>query len=197
MADLQPCAILHRSSPTRLDIAQLPVSNGEGALGEAILHFRSVRAAIRLTDIKATGAAGSDHPPISSSLSYEFPMKHLTAAERDELAHRLEAMKRRALDEISGTAADVEKNATPQDHEVRSQADEAEAERFGDVRYAEMEIDRARLHEIEQAQQRIAEGRYGVCLDCGEEIPRERMLALPTAIRCAACQAAAEGRARH
>jgi DnaK suppressor protein len=123
-------------------------------------------------------------------------MKHLTAADRNTLADQLQVMKCRALDEIRGTGADVEANLQPQDHEVQSQADEAEVERLGDVRFAEIEIDRAKLHDIEQAQQRMAEGRYGVCLDCGEDIPRERLVALPTAIRCAACQAAAESRAR-
>lgn len=124
-------------------------------------------------------------------------MKHLTTAERDTLANQLQVMKRRALDEIRGTAADVETTLKPQNHEVQSHDDEAEAQRFGDVRFAEMDIDRARLHDIEQAQQRMAEGRYGICLDCGKEIPRKRLLALPTAIRCAACQAASESGARH
>ena len=64
--------------------------------------------------------------------------------------------------------------------------------RRNDVRFAEIEVDRQRLSEIEQAQQRMAEGRYGICADCGEDIPRERLLAQPMAIRCAACQAAAE-----
>jgi RNA polymerase-binding protein DksA len=125
-------------------------------------------------------------------------MRHLTAAERDELAVQLQLMKQRALDEIRSTAADVEANVQPRDHEVQGHADEAEAERLSDVRFAEMDVDRARLHDIEQAQQRLTEGRYGVCLDCGEDIPRERLMVLPTAIRCAACQAAAESQAaRH
>ncbi|CAN7717355.1 TraR/DksA family transcriptional regulator [Variovorax sp. LjRoot178] len=112
------------------------------------------------------------------------------------LADQLQAMKRRALDEIRGTAADVKTSLQPQDHEVQSHADEAEAERLGDVRFAEIEIDRARLLDIEQAEQRMADGRYGVCADCGDAIPRERLLAQPTAIRCAACQTAAENKLR-
>jgi DnaK suppressor protein len=83
-------------------------------------------------------------------------------------------------------------------HEVRSHADEAETARLNDVRFAEIEVDRVRLSEIEQAQQRMGDGRYGICVDCGEDIPRERLLARPMAIRCASCQAAAElHRRRH
>jgi DnaK suppressor protein len=123
-------------------------------------------------------------------------MNKLSAADRRTLAEQLQLMKRRVLDEIRTTTADVETSTRPPSHEVQSQADEAEVERLGDVRFAEIEIDRARLHDIEHAQRRIAEGRYGMCMDCGEEIPRERLLAQPTAIRCAACQAAAESRHR-
>lgn len=123
-------------------------------------------------------------------------MKHLTDADRNMLADQLQAMKRRALDEIRGTSADVKTSLQPQDHEVQSHADEAEAERLGDVRFAEIEIDRARLLDIEQAEQRMADGRYGVCADCGDAIPRERLLAQPAAIRCAACQTAAENKLR-
>ncbi|KWT94099.1 MULTISPECIES: TraR/DksA family transcriptional regulator [unclassified Variovorax] len=121
-------------------------------------------------------------------------MKHLTDADRTLLADRLQAMKRSALDEIRGASSDVEATLQPQGHEVKSHADEAEVERLGDVRFAEIEIDRARLLDIEQAEQRMAAGGYGVCMDCGDAIPRERLMAQPTAIRCAACQTAAENK---
>ncbi len=37
---------------------------------------------------------------------------------------------------------------------------------------------------VEIAQQRLAEGNYGICVDCGKEIPPERLEAIPEAIRC-------------
>jgi RNA polymerase-binding transcription factor DksA len=37
---------------------------------------------------------------------------------------------------------------------------------------------------VELAQQRLAEGTYGTCVDCGKEIPSERLEAIPEAIRC-------------
>lgn len=148
----------------------------------------------QLTDVKVNWLSGRDDCFLPSS--FEFPMKHLTDADRNLLADQLRAMKRRALDEIRGASSDVEATLRPQDHEVQSHADEAEVERLGDVRFAEMEIDRARLLDIEQAEQRMADGRYGVCMDCGNAIPRERLLAQPIAIRCAACQTAAESKLR-
>ena len=37
---------------------------------------------------------------------------------------------------------------------------------------------------VEIAQQRLAEGSYGTCVDCGNEIPEARLEAIPEAIRC-------------
>jgi RNA polymerase-binding transcription factor DksA len=37
---------------------------------------------------------------------------------------------------------------------------------------------------VEQALQRLEEGKYGICVDCGKEIPAERLKAMPEAIRC-------------
>ena len=123
-------------------------------------------------------------------------MNNLTAADRESLALRLGVLKRQALDELRGTGPYTEAGSIEGGHEVHSNADDAEVERLDEVRFAEIEVDRARLHEIEQAQQRVSDGVYGICIDCDKQIPRERLMAQPTAIRCAACQAAAESRLR-
>ena len=44
------------------------------------------------------------------------------------------------------------------------------------------------LQHIEAALARIAEGSYGVCADCGEDIGRARLKAYPAAERCLPCQ---------
>ncbi len=43
------------------------------------------------------------------------------------------------------------------------------------------------LDAIDRAVQRLAAGRYGRCLRCGEPIPLERLDALPTAETCLPC----------
>ncbi len=43
---------------------------------------------------------------------------------------------------------------------------------------------------------RIDEGTYGVCTECGVDIPFERLTAAPLAHRCVDCQAVAEKRER-
>ena len=50
------------------------------------------------------------------------------------------------------------------------------------------------LRAIESAQARLTQGTFGMCTDCGDTIPRERLRAYPAAIRCAACQNEVERR---
>lgn len=123
-------------------------------------------------------------------------MKHLTLTERDLLARQLQQMKQDALTELQGGTAAIATAAadTTDPQNVHNHADDAEALRQGDLRAAEAEIDRRRLNEIERALQRVVEGRYGICVDCGGDIPGERLMVRPMAIRCAACQVAEESR---
>ena len=44
------------------------------------------------------------------------------------------------------------------------------------------------LQEIEAAIARIRDGSYGICVDCGGEIDRARLMADPRAKHCLACQ---------
>ena len=48
--------------------------------------------------------------------------------------------------------------------------------------------ERQELQEIEAALARIRDGSYGICIDCGGEIGRERLIADPRAKHCLACQ---------
>ena len=47
----------------------------------------------------------------------------------------------------------------------------------------------AEISQIEAALKRIAEGSYGVCAQCGDEIAPKRLEAQPTATRCIKCAA--------
>ena len=74
---------------------------------------------------------------------------------------------------------------------------------FGESDFAQVQSERANSETIkhvlelereqaERARDRIAQGAYGVCEDCGRKIGDERMAALPDATRCVTCQAAWE-----
>jgi DnaK suppressor protein len=48
--------------------------------------------------------------------------------------------------------------------------------------------DRQRLASIESALQRFDRGEFGICEECEEEIPLERLQAIPWAAYCVSCQ---------
>jgi DnaK suppressor protein len=50
------------------------------------------------------------------------------------------------------------------------------------------EAERRELIAIERALAKMATGNFGVCEDCGEEIPSKRLMVLPEARLCANCQ---------
>ena len=60
------------------------------------------------------------------------------------------------------------------------------------IEHAELERDQQDLRDIDDARERIANGSYGECVDCGRDIPFDRLKAQPTAKRCIACQSAWE-----
>jgi len=62
--------------------------------------------------------------------------------------------------------------------------------------FALIELKYDELLKIEEALERIEEGAYGRCLDCGRWIRPERLKVVPYAIRCRDCQARHERGAR-
>jgi DnaK suppressor protein len=48
--------------------------------------------------------------------------------------------------------------------------------------------ERRLILKMKEAIQRIDNGTYGICEDCGEEISEKRLIARPVAIRCIACK---------
>lgn len=54
---------------------------------------------------------------------------------------------------------------------------------------AHIEQARNRLYQVDEALERMDEGTYGVCVECGEEINPARLEARPLSIRCVDCAA--------
>jgi len=66
--------------------------------------------------------------------------------------------------------------------------DQAVADLIADTGEAEITRDLGELRALEAALKRVADGTYGLCADCGEDIPFARLHAQPGAGRCLACQ---------
>ncbi len=72
--------------------------------------------------------------------------------------------------------------------EVHDIGDESVADELKAVNSALAERHGFELAEIERARRRLADGSFGVCLDCGGEIASGRLLANPVAERCIDCE---------
>ncbi|MCW8193609.1 RNA polymerase-binding protein DksA [Proteobacteria bacterium 005FR1] len=59
-----------------------------------------------------------------------------------------------------------------------------------------LQRERDELAQVNEALERIAEGDYGICDECGQEIGFARLTAVPETTHCISCQEALD-RARH
>lgn len=72
--------------------------------------------------------------------------------------------------------------------------DESLANALADFNLAILDRHIDGMRDIEAALQRVRNGEYGVCIDCGEDVAFPRLMAYPTAKRCIVCQ---EQREKH
>ena len=101
----------------------------------------------------------------------------------EELERARAAMRRESDGMVSGELADIDNHPADQGTETHEQELDATTEVF----LAEEE------RRIEEARRALADGTYGTCVDCGAEIPLDRLEAVPEAVRCLDCQRHFEG----
>lgn len=88
--------------------------------------------------------------------------------------------------------ADTGELTTLDQHPADSGTSLADADR----EEASLEVLLAQQERVESALARVDAGTYGRCVDCGRELPEERLDARPEAERCVDCQQKAEAAAR-
>ena len=111
----------------------------------------------------------------------------------DTYARQLQQMRTELLAQLraqrGGKVGRAEAAAEAREHQSDDWA-QADAER--DLSIAMEERESAGLVAIDEALKRIADGSYGLCIDCGAGIATARLHATPTALRCLDCQAQQE-----
>ena len=108
--------------------------------------------------------------------------KERLLGERQQLLQRIAAQR-------GGLVSRVEMAA---EHDVRASDARAQATTEINEEFAMNEHETAELAAIDAALERIAQGHYGECLDCGVTIAQARLDAYPMALRCVSCQTVAE-----
>jgi len=105
-------------------------------------------------------------------------------SEYDDIRRRLEQRKEQLEQRVSRISNKLRHVEGPLNPDFAEQAVERQNE---EVLGALDEAGRHELNLIRSALQRINQGEYGVCVDCGREIPLPRLKALPFTNRCVAC----------
>lgn len=72
--------------------------------------------------------------------------------------------------------------------EVPDPGDQSFANLSVDLGNAAVTRDLNELRAVELARKRLSSGVFGECISCGYSIPFERLMAMPSAERCAPCQ---------
>ena len=97
---------------------------------------------------------------------------------------RLEERRHHLMTRRDRIRSDLQRSAGPLSADFAEQAVEVENDEALTAieRSAQME-----LGAIDEALERLAQGKYGICKVCGGAIPAPRLLALPQSVRCADC----------
>ena len=106
--------------------------------------------------------------------------KRLKQKEADLLARRNQLLNMVERTEDYGREADREVSQDP--------ADKASNSYTKELLFSQSTTERNTLRLIEEALNRIAEGSYGDCANCGEEIQPKRLDAIPWTPHCIRCQ---------
>lgn len=117
-------------------------------------------------------------------------MSHLSHQDRADIRTALELQRGKL---IKAMRAALEESGQTQFAEVLGRAsgdsaDEALAVTLGDLSAARLDHEVRTLQALENARLRLDDDEFGLCVDCGADIPVARLVANPVATRCIACQ---------
>jgi RNA polymerase-binding transcription factor len=109
---------------------------------------------------------------------------------------QIEGYKKRLLEKKKGLAEMYIKNKTygrlTEDEGTQDLADKASNAYTKEFLYSLSNTDREILQQVDEALHRIAKVTYGVCAECGDEIEKKRLEAVPWASHCLPCQGKVE-----
>jgi len=120
----------------------------------------------------------------------------LSDKQRTALKQAIDARHEELLAEVREDVSRTRGDARPvQPGDVLEPAERASTEQTVQTDIAELLLDLDQLSQIQAARRRFEAGEFGHCVDCGQDIPYERLQAQPAALRCLDCQRMREGAA--
>jgi DnaK suppressor protein len=116
-----------------------------------------------------------------------------------DIRKRLEADLKEAvgrLRQMGGSAALEELLGQSERLAYADEVDEIQANERREIGFATRELLVERVNRITAALDRLNDGEYGICVECGEKIAAARLRALPEVQTCVRCQDMLERRGR-
>ena len=113
-------------------------------------------------------------------------MSDLSEAQLRAIEKRLEEREAELQGRVRAAKEAAAERPSAQGPQVDDMGEDGEERYRSGIEHVELIRDQEELTEIADARTRIAEGRYGECVDCGQPISFERLSAQPTAKRCIA-----------
>ena len=104
-----------------------------------------------------------------------------------ELRTMLEERRRELMHAVQGKIRDARADGN-KERDVYDEGETSEVDIQEDIEFALIQMKTETLQRINEALRRLDEGAYGNCFECGEEIARARLRALPFAVRCKDCE---------
>jgi DnaK suppressor protein len=122
------------------------------------------------------------------------PVLAMRAIDRDEVRTELQRRRRAILNASRHAAAAIDGLRGAERDPEAEEGSQSEQEQ---LRLAELgEMEQREIARIDAALERLAAGAYGRCRDCGDEIERGRLEAVPFVLECTECAARREEEAR-
>ncbi|KAF0191951.1 MAG: zinc finger DksA/TraR C4-type [Gammaproteobacteria bacterium] len=116
-------------------------------------------------------------------------MAELTRKQTDELKQLLDRRHQELRADVRQELADSgDERFTELTSSVRDIGEESTTAVLADVNLSLINRHTHEMNQIERALQHIERGDYGICVDCGADIPFERLQGYPVAERCVSCQ---------
>ncbi|MBW3543931.1 MAG: TraR/DksA family transcriptional regulator [Planctomycetes bacterium] len=117
----------------------------------------------------------------------------MTAVQSETFRRRLTSLRERLKTEIGSHVESVQEKAQPPGEVPTVPTHTADRDTEGlDAEVNLASTQHELLSQVQSALERIEEGEFGRCVDCGGEIAAERLKAIPYAARCVECERKAE-----
>jgi RNA polymerase-binding transcription factor DksA len=113
----------------------------------------------------------------------------LTTRQTEELSKQIDTRRGALLAEMREDAARArEQPYSEHAGAAPDSGDESVATLIADLEQADLTRDLGEFRALDAARERLRDGSYGVCADCGSDIGFARLKAFPGAMRCIQCQ---------